>query len=82
MGRKTYEVSKGKGKPSQRHIDDLKTYEIGDDLLKKCKVNPKAIEAAIKNVGDLEDPDVTYENIQFTGDEAGKTESSTLIIQD
>jgi len=45
LGKENCELPSGlKGRPTRRHIDDLKKHDPGDAIIEDCKMNDEAIE--------------------------------------
>mmetsp|Transcript_5998 Transcript_5998/g.8978 ORF Transcript_5998/g.8978 Transcript_5998/m.8978 type:complete len:215 (+) Transcript_5998:1962-2606(+) len=66
VGKKTYilRMEKKHGKDPQRHIDDLREFEIGDKLLRHCRLTPEAKDAAKKEGPVWGKFDIEYENLE------------------
>ncbi|GAB5372008.1 hypothetical protein AAMO2058_001628900 [Amorphochlora amoebiformis] len=77
IGKKVYEIvtDKRRGRNPQRHIDDLKEYDVGDRLLRMCTLTAEAKNAARHHIGDIADVDTEYANgdTRFNDDWKDKT---------
>jgi len=71
--KKTCELQTGlKGRPTRRHIDDLKNYDPGDAVIKDCKMNDEGIEKVRDTIGDTESADIGHQNLNCNTEDEWK----------
>ncbi len=73
LGKKTYEIitETRHGKNPQKHIDDLKEFDVGDRFLKDCKLTDEIIEDVTQHI-DWRNADLHYKNLDVNYDDDWK----------